>query len=101
MDCDILKPYKILQAHISPQDSISIIFKRVPSDIALKTGIYSVYDLIMKLPPALCISACFDDIDSWTSYKDIYLYFERVSTNKKDLKWRRSVIGGIEHLSSS
>lgn len=38
------------------------------------------------------------DIDSWTSYKDIYLYFERVSTNKKDLKWRRSVIGGIEHF---
>ena len=36
------------------------------------------------------------DMDSWTSYKDIYQYFESVSTNQKDLKWRRSVIGGIE-----
>lgn len=38
------------------------------------------------------------DIDSWTSYKDIYQYFESISTNKKDLKWRRSVIGSIEHF---
>jgi len=38
------------------------------------------------------------DMDSWTSYKDIYLYFEKVSTNQKDLKWRRSVIGGIEYF---
>ena len=38
------------------------------------------------------------DIDSWTSYKDIYQYFEGVSTNQKDLKWRRSVIGAIEYF---
>lgn len=38
------------------------------------------------------------DMDSWASYKDIYQYFESVSANKKDLNWRRSVIGGIEHF---
>ena len=38
------------------------------------------------------------DMESWTSYKDIYQYFESVSANQKDLKWRRSVIGGIEHF---
>ncbi len=38
------------------------------------------------------------DMDSWTSYKDIYQYFESISANKKDLNWRRSVIGGIEHF---
>ena len=38
------------------------------------------------------------DMESWTSYKDIYQYFESVSTNQKDFKWRRSVIGGIEHF---
>ena len=38
------------------------------------------------------------NMDSWTSYKDIYQYFESVSANKKDLKWIRSVIGGIEHF---
>ena len=38
------------------------------------------------------------DMESWTSYKDIYQYFMSVSTNQKDFKWRRSVIGGIEHF---
>ena len=38
------------------------------------------------------------DLESWTSYQDIYQYFVSVSSNQKDLKWRRSVIGSIEHF---
>ena len=35
------------------------------------------------------------DLESWTSYQDIYQYFVSISSNQKDLKWRRSVIGSI------
>ena len=38
------------------------------------------------------------DLESWTSYQDIYQYFVSISSNQKDLKWRRSVIGSIEYF---
>ena len=37
-------------------------------------------------------------MESWASYQDIYQYFVSISSNQKDLKWRRSVIGSIEYF---
>lgn len=38
------------------------------------------------------------DLEYWNSYQDIYEYFVSISTNKKDLRWRRSVIGSLEYF---